>query len=85
LLCFLYIVVAMWGVSCQGGDREKNKQTKNGEKNTQKTTQKQVSPSEKPMLIRRGADKRGKKQRKRRKKEDRGAGSAWEELRRGTE
>jgi hypothetical protein len=91
---FLFIVVAMWGVSdrrgvdcfvsCSlllpcgvspaGGDRGKNKQKK-GKKN-QKTPKKQVSPSEKPMLIRRGADKREKKQRKRRKKEGRGAGLA---------
>jgi hypothetical protein len=41
------------------------KTTKNGEKNpTKNKTKKQVSPSEKPMLIRRGADKREKNKEK---------------------
>jgi hypothetical protein len=70
-----------------GGDRGKNEQKKrrkNPPKKQQKTKiEKQVSPSEQPMLIKRGADKSEKKQRKRRKKRVELQG--WYEVRRGTE
>jgi hypothetical protein len=59
-----------------GWDRGK-KQTKNGEKNpkSRKTPKKQVSPSKKPMLIRRGADKKEKNKEKGGKK--RADGQGW--------
>jgi hypothetical protein len=103
---FLFVVVAMWGVSdrrgvdcfvscslllpcgvsaakCgRGSGKKTNKKRGKNPKNPKKPTKKQVPPSEKPMLIKGGADKRRKKQRKRRKK-------GWQRgrvgMRRGTE
>jgi hypothetical protein len=77
LLCFLFMVVAMWGVTCQVqkgiGEKTHKKQGKN-KQTTQKNTQKQVSPSEKPMLIRKGTDKREKDKEKGGKKKAEGQG-----------
>jgi hypothetical protein len=76
--CSLLLPCGVSPAKCRRGSGKKTnkKQGKNPQKRQKTKKEKQVSPSEKPMLIKRGADKREKKQRKKRKKEGRGVGLA---------
>jgi hypothetical protein len=67
VMILVHCVVAMWGVSCllQEGIRGENKQSGEKKEEKREKREEQVPPSEKPMLIRRGADKKGKKNKKR--------------------
>ena len=67
---FLFAVIAMWGKTNkkQTKKQQKNKRKKPQKKQENAKRKKQVSPSEKPMLIKRGTDKRGKKTKKKEEK-----------------
>jgi hypothetical protein len=62
-----------------GGDRRKKNPNNEGKIQQKNPPKKQVSPSEKPMLIRRGADKMEKNKEKGGKK--RAEGQGWHEMR----